>query len=73
MALSGTVPSYPQYLQAAEAARRGAGVTHVHNHLKVVLPPDDYRDDATLTGAAKNTLAASTTIMAVIDELEVTG
>ena len=27
VALSGTVPSYPQYRQAAEAARRAAGVT----------------------------------------------
>jgi osmotically-inducible protein OsmY len=59
MALSGTVPSYPQYRQAAEAARRVAGVTSVHNHLEVVLPPDDYRDDAMLTTAANNALAAS--------------
>ena len=29
VALHGTVPSYPQYLGAAEAARRVAGVTHV--------------------------------------------
>jgi len=29
VALNGTVPSYPQqYLQAAEAARRSAGVAH---------------------------------------------
>ncbi len=47
--LNRTVPSYPQYLEAAEAARRVGGVAHVDNHLKVVLPPDDYRDDATLT------------------------
>jgi osmotically-inducible protein OsmY len=36
--LTGTVPSYPQYLEAAAAARRVAGVTGVHNHLEVVLP-----------------------------------
>ena len=28
VALHGTVPSYPQYLHAAEAARRAAGVRH---------------------------------------------
>ena len=60
-ALNGTVPSYPQYLEAGEAARRVAGVTRVHNHLEVVLLPDDYRDDAMLTTAANNALAASAT------------
>jgi osmotically-inducible protein OsmY len=39
VALSGTVPSYPLYREAAEAARSVAGVTSVHNHLEVVLPP----------------------------------
>jgi osmotically-inducible protein OsmY len=62
VALTGTVPDYPQYLEAAEAARRAAGVTRVHNHLKVVLAPEDYRDDATLTTAANNALAASATV-----------
>jgi osmotically-inducible protein OsmY len=62
VALNGTVPSYPQYLEAAEAARRVAGVTDVHNHLEVLLPPDDYRDDALLTTAANNALAASATV-----------
>ena len=59
VALNGTVPSYPQYLQAAETARKVAGVTGVRNHLQVVLPPEDYRDDAMLTTAANNALAAS--------------
>ena len=62
VALNGTVPSYPQYLQAAEAARRAAGVAHVHNHLKVVLAPQDYRDDAALATAANSALAASATV-----------
>jgi osmotically-inducible protein OsmY len=35
VALNGTVPSYPQYLEAAAAAQRVAGVTNVHNHLEV--------------------------------------
>ena len=46
VALNGTVPSYPQYLEAAAAAQRVAGVKNVHNHLEVVLPAGDYRDDA---------------------------
>ena len=59
--LTGTVPSYPQYLEAAEAARRVAGVTRVHNHLEVVLAPEEHRDDAMLTTAANKALAASAT------------
>src|SRR3954468_16903429 len=49
VALNGTVPSYPQYLEAAAAAQRVAGVTEVHNHLEVLLSDSDYRDDAMLT------------------------
>ena len=60
--LTGTVPSYTQYLEAAAAARHVAGVARVHNHLEVVLAPEDYRDDAMLTTAANNTLAASATV-----------
>lgn len=62
VALNGTVPSYPQYLQAADTARQVAGVTGVRNHLQVVLPPEDYRDDAMLTTAANNALAASAAV-----------
>jgi hypothetical protein len=43
VALNGTVPSYLQYLDAAAAAKRVSGVTKVHNHLAVVLPPASYR------------------------------
>ena len=56
VALNGTVPSYPQYLEAAAAARRVAGVTNVHNHLEVVLSPGDERDDPLLTTTANNAL-----------------
>ncbi|MGX7677528.1 BON domain-containing protein [Jatrophihabitans sp. DSM 45814] len=56
VALNGTVPSYPQYREAAAAAQRVAGVTEVHNHLEVMLPEGDYRDDAILTTAANNAL-----------------
>jgi osmotically-inducible protein OsmY len=62
VALNGTVPSYPQFLAAAAAARRVAGVTGVHNHLEVLLPPGDYRDDAMLTTAANNALAQNVTV-----------
>jgi osmotically-inducible protein OsmY len=62
VALNGTVPSYPQYLEAAAAARRVAGVTNVYNHLEVVLPENDYRDDVKLATAANNALALNVTV-----------
>jgi osmotically-inducible protein OsmY len=62
VALNGTVPSYPQYLEAAAAAQRVGGVKYVHNHLEVVLSPGDFRDDAMLTTAANNALAANVTV-----------
>jgi osmotically-inducible protein OsmY len=60
--LAGTVPSYPQYVKAAAAARRVAGVTGVHNNLMVVLPDSDYRDDVQLITAANNALAENITV-----------
>ena len=62
VALNGTVPSYPQYLEAAAAAQRVAGVTSVYNHLEVVLPESDYRDDVMLTTAANNALTLNITV-----------
>ncbi len=62
VALNGTVPSYPQHMEAVAAAQRVAGVTEVHNHLEVVLPPGDYRDDAMLTTAANNALTLNVTV-----------
>ena len=62
VALNGTVPSYPQYLEAAAAAERVSGVKNVHNHLAVALPDDDIRDDAWLTTAANNALTLNVTI-----------
>ena len=62
VALNGIVASYPQYQEAAAAAQRVAGVTDVHNHLEVVLPDAGYRDDALLTTAANNALAASVVV-----------
>ena len=62
VALNGTVPSYPQYLEAAAAAQRVAGVTSVYNHLEVVLPESDYRDDVMLTTAANNALTLNVTV-----------
>jgi osmotically-inducible protein OsmY len=62
VALNGTVPSYPQYLEAAAAARRVAGVKKLQSHLEVVLPDEDYRDDPTLTTAANNALTGNVTV-----------
>jgi len=62
VALNGTVTDYPQYLEAAAAAQRVYGVTTVHNHLEVVLPPGDYRDDPTLTTMANDALALNVTV-----------
>lgn len=62
VALNGTVTNYPQYLQAAAAARRVRGVTRVHNHLMVDLPFADYRDDALLTTDANNALAMAVSV-----------
>ena len=60
--LNGTVPSYPQYLEAAAAAQRVGGVKNVHNHLEVVLPDADLRDDAMLTTTANNALTLNVTV-----------
>jgi osmotically-inducible protein OsmY len=62
IALNGTVPNYPQYQEAAAAAQRVAGVTNVHNHLEVMLPDADYRDDPMLATAANNALALNVTV-----------
>jgi osmotically-inducible protein OsmY len=62
VALNGTVPNYPQYLEAAAAAQRVAGVKNVHNHLEVVLPDSDYRDDAMLTTTTNNALTLNVTV-----------
>ena len=67
VALNGTVPSYPQYLEAAAAAQRVAGVKHVHNHLMVSLPDADYRDDAQLATAANNALQWDVTVPAGVE------
>jgi osmotically-inducible protein OsmY len=67
VALNGTVPSYPQYLEAAAAAQRVAGVKHVHNHLAVELPDGDYRDDVQLTTAANNALQWDVTVPAGVE------
>jgi osmotically-inducible protein OsmY len=67
VALNGTVPSYPQYLEAAAAAQRVAGVKRVHNHLAVELPAGDYRDDAQLTTAANNALLWDVTVPAGVE------
>jgi osmotically-inducible protein OsmY len=54
--LSGSVPSYPEYVEAAAVASRVPGVKVVHNHLEVALSPGDHRDDSTLTATANDAL-----------------
>jgi hypothetical protein len=59
VALNGTVPSYPQYLEAAIAAPRVAGVNHVHNHLSVELPTGDA-DPGDVTALVQDALGTAT-------------
>lgn len=67
VALNGTVGTYPQYLQAALAARRVGGVKRLHNHLKVLLSANDFRDDQLLATAANNALAADVSVPAGVE------
>ena len=62
VALNGTVPNYPQYLEAAAAAQRVTGVKNVYNHLEVALLEADFRDDVMLITAANNALAQNVTV-----------
>jgi osmotically-inducible protein OsmY len=73
VALNGTVPSYPQYQEAVAAAQRVQGVTSVHNHLEVVLPPESYRDDAMLTTMANNALTANISVPATVEAVASNG
>jgi osmotically-inducible protein OsmY len=73
VALNGTVPSYPQYQEAAAAAQRVSGVTRVHNHLEVVLPPENYRDDPTLTTMGNNALTANISVPASVEAVASNG
>jgi osmotically-inducible protein OsmY len=54
--LAGSVPSYPQYIEAGAVARRVADVKDVHNYLEMALPPGGYRDDPTVTSMANGAL-----------------
>jgi osmotically-inducible protein OsmY len=60
--LAGSVPSYPQYVEAAAVASRVAGVKDVHNHLEVAPSPGDHHDDSTLTAMANNALTLGHTV-----------
>ncbi len=73
VALDGTVPSYPQYLEARAAAQRVAGVTKVLNHLEVVLRERDYRDNAQLTTMANNALTQNVTVPTGIEAIALNG
>lgn len=62
VAANGPCPSYAKYVDAPAAAGRVAEVKTVHNHLEVVLPPGDCRDDATLTTIADDAMTLGITI-----------
>jgi osmotically-inducible protein OsmY len=65
--LAGSVPSYPQYIEAAAVARRVAGVEDVRNYLTVVLPPGDRRDDSWLAAAANDALTLGRSVAAGVE------
>lgn|GEM_PF-2891401 len=56
------MPSYPESMAAAAAARSVIGVRDVRNRLDVALPPEDCRDDVTLTAAANDALTLNETV-----------
>jgi len=60
--LTGSVPSYPQYVQAAAVTARAIGVRCVRNHLQVALSPGDHRDDLTLAAMASEALTLGGTV-----------
>jgi len=67
--LAGTVPSFPQYLQASAAAHRVGGVKTVDNNLEVALPDSSYRDDPKLTTAANNALTGNVTVPDTVEAI----
>jgi hypothetical protein len=67
--LTGSVPSYPQYVQAAAVAARAAGLGCVRNDLQVALPPGDHRDDLTLAAMASDALTLGGTVLERVAEL----
>jgi osmotically-inducible protein OsmY len=71
--LTGTVPTFQQYLEAAAAARRVDGVIAVHNNLMVQLQASDYRDDVQLTTAANNALAQNVTVPDGVEAIAIDG
>jgi osmotically-inducible protein OsmY len=73
VALNGTVPSYPQYLEAAAATQRVSGVKNVFNHLEVALPDANFRDDAMLTTAANNALTQNVTVPDTVEATALDG
>lgn len=67
VALTGSVPSYPQYPEAAMVASRVPGVSWVRNYLDVALPPDGHRDDPTLTAMANDALTLGRTVVVGVE------
>jgi len=65
--LRGTVGSFREKREAANAARRVYGVKRVDNDLKVKIMSDSKRDDAELRGAVIQALLLDSSVPATVD------
>jgi len=65
--LRGTVGSFREKREAANAARRVYGVKRVDNDLKVKIMSDSKRDDAELRGAVLQALLLDSSVPATVD------
>jgi BON domain-containing protein len=69
--LPASVPSYPQYVQAAAVAARAADVRCVRNHLQVALPPGDHERTGTEREAAEVMAAELTGVRRVRNDIQI--
>src|SRR3954454_9281998 len=67
--LRGTVGSFREQREAANAAKRGYGVTNVDNALSVRLLDGDRRDDADVRGGVLQALMLDAAVPSSIDAL----
>jgi osmotically-inducible protein OsmY len=65
--LRGTVGSFREKREAANAAKRVRGVARLDNDLRVRLLDDDKRDDAELRGAVLQALLLDSLVPSTID------
>jgi len=53
--LSGTATTYASKLYAEGDVRQMYGIRDVHNHIKVVVPPQNFRSDMEIADAVRHT------------------